>query len=81
MYQGSDLALIELMSHMLQFIPQHRISFTQALQHRYFDRVREPSREVNAEVPADFEFEDVKDITADELRRLFISEIQRHSRT
>jgi mitogen-activated protein kinase 1/3 len=67
------------MNSMLQFIPQNRISFAQALQHPYFDEVREREKEVDAEVPANFEFEDVEDITADELRQCFVNEIQKYA--
>lgn len=78
-YPGSHPALIELMNNMLRFVPSQRVNFAQALVHPFFDDVREPEKEIDAEVPADFEFENIEDITAEELRQYFIAEIRNYT--
>jgi hypothetical protein len=66
---------------MLQFDPRRRIAVEQVLLNSYFDEVRNISTETEAEIPADFEFEDIEEITADQLRHYFIEEILKyHSR-
>ncbi|CAG9312245.1 unnamed protein product [Blepharisma stoltei] len=77
-YPHSDRALIELMEHMILFNPRNRISCIEALRNNYFDSVRDVQKEVDAEVPADFEFEHVENITAQQLREYFIQEIMRY---
>mmetsp|Transcript_935 Transcript_935/g.2207 ORF Transcript_935/g.2207 Transcript_935/m.2207 type:complete len:433 (+) Transcript_935:1665-2963(+) len=79
LYPGSHPQIIELMNAMLRFVPSQRINFLQALQHPYFDDVREPEKEIDAEVPADFEFENIEDITAEELRQFFVAEIRKYN--
>lgn len=41
----------------------------------YFDEVRDPRKEIEAAVPADFEFEYIENITAQQLRYYFVQEI------
>lgn len=77
-YPGSPSMIIDLMNAMLHFIPSKRISFEQALQYPYFDEVRVPEKEVDALIPANFEFEDIEDITGEQLRQFFVAEILKY---
>ncbi|CAG9331700.1 unnamed protein product [Blepharisma stoltei] len=77
-YPHSDRALIELMENMILFNPRKRTSCIEALRHPYFDSVRDVQKEIDAEVPADFEFEHIENITAQQLREYFIQEIMRY---
>ena len=58
-YPSSSPVLIQLMNSMLQFDPRRRIAVEQVLKNSYFDEVRDISTETEAEIPADFEFEDM----------------------
>mmetsp|Transcript_9660 Transcript_9660/g.18901 ORF Transcript_9660/g.18901 Transcript_9660/m.18901 type:complete len:419 (+) Transcript_9660:8077-9333(+) len=77
-YPSSDQSLIELMDSMLFFKPSIRITFDQALTHPYFDSIRDPSKEMLAEVPLDFEFERIENMTVETLRSLFVQEIMKY---
>lgn len=77
-YPHSHGNVIQLMERMLLFDPRKRISVTEALASPYFDDIRDPSKELDAEVPADFEFEHIEDITAQQLRHYFIEEILKY---
>lgn len=78
-YPHSHAALIELIERMVVFDPFKRISLEEAISHPYFDEVRESAKERVAEVPADFEFELIEDITVDTLREYFIKEISMYN--
>jgi mitogen-activated protein kinase 1/3 len=77
-YHGSHPALVELIEKMVVFDPRKRTNFEEALSHPYFEEVRDVSKEQNAEIPADFDFEHVENITLEDLRRLFIQEISKY---
>lgn len=63
---------------MLVFHPAKRIEVDEALNSPYFADIRDHNKEISANVPADFEFEYIEDITADQLRQYFVSEIRRY---
>lgn len=77
-YPHSNRSLIELMEQMILFNPRRRISCIETLRHPYFDDIRDANKEIDAEVPADFEFEHIENITAQQLRDFFIQEIMRY---
>ena len=77
-YHGSHPALIELIERMVVFDPRKRLSFEDALRNPYFDEVRDATKEQHAEVPADFDFEHVENITLEDLRSYFIQEISKY---
>ena len=77
-FPNSHPSLIELMEQMIVFNPNKRMSCEEALRHPYFDEVREPSKEALAQVPADFEFERIENITAHQLREYFVEEIMKY---
>lgn len=80
-YPHSSPVLIHLINSMLQFDPRRRITVDQVLESSYFDEVRDISTETEAEIPADFEFEDIEEMTADQLRHYFIEEILKYHST
>lgn len=79
MYPHSHAALIELIEKMVVFDPFKRLSLEEAISHPYFDEVREPVKERVAEVPADFDFELIENITTATLREYFIKEISMYN--
>jgi len=70
--------LLDMIDRMLQFNPNNRITVNEALANSYFDDIREPEKEINADIPADFEFEYIENITAHQLRSLFVEEIMKY---
>jgi mitogen-activated protein kinase 1/3 len=68
-YPGTDPQLISLMKNMLQFNPNKRISFSEALASPYFDEVRNSVNESVSDFGLYFEFEDLKGISYEELKR------------
>ena len=77
-YHGSHPALVEQIEHMVVFDPRKRISFEEALRIPFYEDVRDLTKERNAEVPADFEFEHVENITLEQLRQYFVQEIGKY---
>lgn len=74
-YSGTDPQLISLMENMLQFSPKKRISFSQALACPYFDEVRTLRNESISDLGLYFEFEELKEISHEELKRYIESDI------
>lgn len=77
-YHGSHPTLVELIEKMVVFDPRKRVNFEEALRNPYFEEVRDLMKEQNAEVPADFDFEHVENVTLDDLRTYFIQEISKY---
>jgi mitogen-activated protein kinase 1/3 len=77
-YPHSHHELISLMESMIIFNSNKRIDCEMALSHPYFDSIRDVNKEKKAEVPADFEFEHIPDITIARMREFFITEILKY---
>ena len=77
-FPNTDHELISLMERMLKFNPHHRINFEQALDCAYFDNVRERTKEIDADIPVYFDFEDDDCIDVSRLRYYFIREIRKY---
>lgn len=77
-YPGSRPEILDMIDRMLQFNPNNRLTVNEALGNAYFDEIREPEKETNADIPADFEFEYIENITAQQLRSLFVEEIMKY---
>ena len=77
-YPQSHQELINLMESMIIFNSNRRIDCEMALAHPYFDSIRDLNKEKKAEVPADFEFEHIPDITISQMREYFIQEILKY---
>lgn len=75
-YPGADPRAISLLSQLLTFDPDKRLTAEQALAHPYLSELRVESEERVYEGSAvDFGFEDVKGVTKDDMRELIIGEI------
>lgn len=74
-YPRTNPALIELMEKMILFNSSKRCTCEEALSYEYFDSIRDMNKEKKADVPADFEFEHIEDITIQQLREYFMQEI------
>ena len=75
-YPGADPRALQLLSSLLTFDPDKRLTAEQALAHPYLSELRVECEERVYEGSAvDFGFEDVKGVTKDDMRELIISEI------
>ncbi|OMJ75268.1 hypothetical protein SteCoe_25626 [Stentor coeruleus] len=74
-YSHTHPALIHLMEKMILFNSMRRCTCEEALSDPYFETIRDRNKEKQAEVPADFEFEHIADITIKQLRGYFVQEI------
>lgn len=74
-YPHSHPSLIALMEKMIIFNSLNRITCEESLRDPFFDNIRDANKEKQAEVPADFEFEHIADISISQLRQYFIQEI------
>jgi hypothetical protein len=63
------------MEKMILFNSSKRCTCEEALSYEYFDSIRDVNKEKKADVPADFEFEHIEDITIQQLREYFVQEI------
>ncbi|OMJ92347.1 hypothetical protein SteCoe_4899 [Stentor coeruleus] len=77
-YPHTHPALIHLMEQMILFNITKRCTCEEALKNSYFDTIRDVNKEKQAEVPADFEFEHIADITIKQLRGCFVEEILKY---
>lgn len=78
-FPAANPALIEIMEGMLIFNPSKRITISQALEHPYFDNIRDQRKEQVFLNPPNFEFEDMPDITLARLKQYIVSEIRRYN--
>jgi len=76
LYPAATTETIDLLEKCLQFNPKKRITIDEALQHSYFGKVRDKSRQLTASGPVILEFEKEGDLSAERLRDLFLSEIK-----
>jgi serine/threonine protein kinase len=79
-YPGTSEEGLRVLSEMLQFNPQKRLTAEQALKDPYFDDIRIPEQEVFEEEKAavcdvDLKIEEDRELTMEELRQLIIEEI------
>ena len=75
-YPGADPRALQLLAQLLTFDPDKRLTAEQALAHPYLTELRVEAEERVYEGSAvDFDFEDVKGVTKDDMRELIVSEI------
>jgi hypothetical protein len=67
--------MITILEDTIQFNPHARSTITEILANPYFDDIREPAKEAPANIPASFAFEDIEDITLDQIREYFITQV------
>lgn len=66
---------LDILKKMLVFSPKHRISLNELIQHPYFNSVRDPAKEIVANVRADFIFDSTQEMTVEQLQDIFSREI------
>ena len=75
-FPGSPAEAIDLLDKMLIFNPAKRIKVNQALAHPFFEEIRDPKKEVEAEFNLEFEFETEENLNNEKLRNYFIQVIK-----
>ncbi|MCQ2821482.1 MAG: mitogen-activated protein kinase [archaeon] len=75
-FPGSPADSIDLLEKMLIFNPSRRIKVDEALEHPFFEEIRDPKKEVEAEFNLEFEFEGEVNLTMEKLRGYFIQVIK-----
>jgi mitogen-activated protein kinase 1/3 len=73
-------SVLNLMQGMLRFDPKSRITIEEALSHRYFDDIRDLTREKIYTDMITLEFEGGEDLNPEDLRSNFITEIFRYNK-
>ena len=74
-FPGSNLEEIDVLSKMLVFNRNKRITIDQLLDHSYFHNVRDHELEISARIPADFEFDRTETMEINELKNIFMRQI------
>jgi len=74
MYPDANPTAVDLMSRMLTFNPNKRISVNDALDHNYFKSLRLKDTEVECELPFNFDFEKMK-LTSENVQKCMLEEI------
>jgi len=75
-FPGSSDDGLDLLSQMLQFNPEKRITVNNAIEHSFFTEVRSNSKEIEAEFSLELSFEKDENLSMEKLRLLFISVIK-----
>ena len=79
-FPGSPTDAVDLLGKMLIFDPAKRIKVNEALEHHFFEDIRDPKKEVEAEFNLEFEFENEENLTIDKLRNYFIQVIRSYQK-
>lgn len=74
-YPGAELTGIDLLMRMLNFNPFLRPSVNECLEHPFFDEVRDKSNEINSNTSPQLDFDNEKELSEEELRKLFLKEV------
>jgi len=74
-FPGSTDEGLDLLTQMLNFNPRKRITCNQSLDHSFFEEVRSPSKEIEADFNLEFEFEKDDNLNMEKLRLLFVQVI------
>lgn len=75
-FRGADDDTLDLLKKMLTFNPNERINVQQALEHPFFNEVRDESKEIEADYDLEIEFEDDPDLNFEKLRNIFVKVIK-----
>ena len=79
-FPGSPADAVDLLGKMLIFDPAKRIKVGEALEHKFFEDIRDPKKEVEAEFNLEFEFENEENLTIEKLRNYFIQVIRSYQK-
>jgi mitogen-activated protein kinase 1/3 len=74
-FPGSTDDALDLIEQMLKFNPKKRITVIEALEHVFFEEVRNPNKEIEADFNLEFEFEKDEALSMEKLRVLFVQVI------
>ena len=76
LFPTADTETIDLLRRMLELYPRRRITVQEAMDHSYFDAVRDMYSDADPELPEEleFEFEKDDDLTASDFRALIRAE-------
>lgn len=74
-FPGCGPQELDILAKMLNFNPMNRILLDQLVMHPYFDSVRDPSKEILANVRAEFIFDTTQDLSVENLQEIFTREI------
>lgn len=80
LYPAATKDALDLLSKMLVFNPNKRITIDEAINHPFLCKVRDKSREVYASGPVPMEFEKEGELSAERLRELFLAEIAQYKK-
>jgi hypothetical protein len=67
--------MITILEQTIKFDPNTRSTIEDILRSPYFDDIREPEKEAPAQIPASFAYEDVEEITMEQIRELFVQQV------
>ncbi len=79
-YPAATTEAIDLLNKMLKFNPRQRVTIDEAINHAFFSKVRDKSKELAASGPVKLDFEKEGEMTADRLRELFLEEIKSYKK-
>jgi mitogen-activated protein kinase 1/3 len=79
-FPGSSDEALDLLSKMLIFDPNKRITLKECIEHPFFKDVRDTSIEEEASFNLEFEFEDDQNLNIDKLRNLFLAVIKSYKK-
>jgi mitogen-activated protein kinase 1/3 len=74
-FPGCGVSELDILQKVLLFNPTKRISLDDLLAHPYFDSVRDPSKEILANVQANFVFDSSQEMSIEMLQDIFMREI------
>lgn len=79
LFKYAPAGFLNLVDQMLRFNSIDRIDTQQILQDPYFASIRDESLEHQADIPVNFEFESIPNITVEQLRQWFLIEIAKYN--
>jgi mitogen-activated protein kinase 1/3 len=74
-FPGASDDALDLLDKMLMFNPKRRLTVDEALNHDFFEEIRNTGKEIEAEFNLNFEYENDDNLTMDKLRDLFVNVI------
>ena len=75
-FPGSSDDALDLLDKMIKFNPNQRYTVNQALEHKFFEEVRDKDKEIEADFNLEFEFEKDEELNMEKLRMFFVQVIK-----
>ena len=79
-FPGSSDESLDLLEKMLIFDPNKRITVNESLEHPFFKKIRDISKEEEASFNLEFEFEHDDNLTVEKMRSLFLTVIKSYKK-